>query len=119
AALRRVPAGPFTHLLARDDGGCDPAVAAAEEDADRLAWELLAPAAQVRARAGPGASAGGAARVLADVFGLPPDAAAAYARALFPAAPEDPLVARLRKNRRPASHSPLDGGTGLAEGRDG
>jgi hypothetical protein len=97
ALLRGVAVGPHVHLMARDGCGALPAVAAAERAADRLAWELLAPAAEVRRRLGAG-PAGAAA--LRDDFGLPAGVAAAYARELFPPEPRpEPLTARLKKAR--------------------
>jgi hypothetical protein len=93
AILRRVPLGPFAHLLRRDDSG-RPLTAAerdAEEAADRLAFELLAPA----AAAGEGDRADLAARLVRD-FGLPPEPAARYAELLAPEPPRvDRAVARL------------------------
>ncbi len=96
AVLRDVPAGPFAHLMARDDPRRASAVAFAEREADRLACELLAPAADVCARLG--VRADRAARVLAETYGLPPAVASAYAAELFPAAPADPLLLRLEKS---------------------
>jgi len=50
ALLGGVPVGFHTHLLARDgDGRAAGAEAAAEREADRLAYQLLAPAAEVLA----------------------------------------------------------------------
>ena len=98
--LRGVPVGLHVHLMARDRPRPAPAVAAAEVAADRLACELLAPEAEVRARLPARASAGTAAHLLRADFGLPPAVAAAYAAALRPPpAPPDPLAARLKKAR--------------------
>ncbi len=72
ALMRNAPVGPFTHLLARDDGA--PATDAereAETAADRLAFELLAPAAEV-------GDAPDVARLVGH-FGLPPGPALRYA----------------------------------------
>jgi hypothetical protein len=91
--LRRVPLRPFTHLLSRDDGG-RPASAAerdAEDAADRLAFELLAPAEAV----GPATDRDALARRLAGEFGLPPNPAARYASLLLPDPP--PLARSLRR----------------------
>jgi hypothetical protein len=69
--------------------------AAAEEEADRLAYELLAPAAAVAARTG----AAGRARVvevLQTVFGLTAERAEEYGRLLLPPALEDPLLRLVR-----------------------
>jgi hypothetical protein len=95
--LRDVPCGPFTHLMARDGARRAPAAAAAERDADRLACELLAPAAEVRARVGTPGSAHDAVVVLANEFGLPPVVAAGYAGELFPGTLEDPLLDKLKR----------------------
>jgi hypothetical protein len=72
AVLRGLPAGPVVHLLGR--GAAEtPEVRAAEAAADRLAFELLAPAAEV-----------GGPTELEGRFGLPPAPAAEYARLLWP-----------------------------------
>jgi hypothetical protein len=97
ALLRGAPLALAAHLLARDPGAPPPAVAAAERAADRLACELLAPAAEVEARLGPHATAADAAALLRGAFGLPAAEAGRYAAELVPPAPApDPLVARLR-----------------------
>jgi hypothetical protein len=67
-----VSAGPVVHLLGRGEDE-SPEVRAAEEAADRLAFELLAPAAEVHAAAD-----------LDGRFGLPSAKAAEYARLLWP-----------------------------------
>jgi hypothetical protein len=103
AALRQVEVGPHVHLLRRDADGepREPAERAAEDAADRLAFELLAPAGLLAVESGVRA----AERRLRAEFGLPAAAALAYAAALFPAAPTDPFVARL-------TSCWLDGGSG-------
>jgi hypothetical protein len=70
-------------------------VAIAEEEADRLAYELLAPAQDVLARAGRNRDR--VVDVLQEVFALPAEQAADYARLLLPPARVDPLLARLRR----------------------
>lgn len=97
AVLRHVPVAAHVHLLRRDADGeaRSPAERAAELAADRLAFELLAPA-ELFAGA-PDAAA--AAHRLRGEFGFPPGPAAAYAAALFPAPPADPLVGRLTRTR--------------------
>jgi hypothetical protein len=94
AVFRGVPVAAHVHLLRRDDAGrpLSDAERRSEADADRLAFELLAPAelfpkpndpTAVRSR-------------LVDEFGLPPTAAAAYAAILCPTGPPtDPFVDRL------------------------
>lgn len=92
AVLRNVPIGPFTHLLRRDETGVPLSAAEREAEfaADRLAFELLAPAAEV-----------GVARDreelitrLVDEFGLPLQPATQYAAILLPEAREAGSVAR-------------------------
>jgi hypothetical protein len=98
ALLTRVPVGCHWHLMHRDDTGqASPAVRAAERDADRLAYELLAPATDVLTRAG---DRGRPTRlavvgVLEVVFGLPAAQARDYGAILIPEAPADPLLRRL------------------------
>lgn len=109
AVVRGVRVGPVTHLLRRDDSG-QPLSAAereAEAAADRLAFELLAPAGALspsplvgegrgggcgqldHPHPGPPPSRGRASRVelienLVESFGLPPGPAARYAAILTP-----------------------------------
>jgi hypothetical protein len=90
--LRGVCVGYHTHLMARDAGPTSAAVAAAERAADRLAYELLAPASAVLT----GGCDGLEHRLVAE-FGLPAAHAAQYAGLLTPPAPRaDPLILRLR-----------------------
>jgi hypothetical protein len=101
ALVADVPLGRHTHLLERGPRrrARSADVARAEEEADQLAYELLAPAAAVFARTGPVRGERGRARlaaVLYDGFGLPAEPAAAYARLLVPPRAEDPLLRRLR-----------------------
>src|SRR5262249_1903289 len=63
ALLRRVPLGCYVHLMDRGPGRSRE-VDDAEGEADRLALELLAPVAEVRARLGAGAGAARAAALL-------------------------------------------------------
>jgi hypothetical protein len=99
ALLRNVRVGEHVHLLARDDRRriASPAIAAAEEDADLLGCELLAPAEavlqQTRQRTAR-ASRLEAERRLQTTFGLPSSMAAWYARQLYPPL-DDPLLRRL------------------------
>lgn len=92
AVLYRVPLGPACHLLGRDRvlGVVEGGTLLAEEKADRLALELMAPyeeALRAAPRAGPWAAwVSATAARLGARFGLPGGIAAAYARALAPAA---------------------------------
>jgi hypothetical protein len=98
ALLRHVPLGPFAHLLRRDESGrpLSQAEREAEAAADRLAFELLAPADSVGAGTD---RAELTARLVRD-FGLPPAPAATYAGLLVPApVPIDPAIARLLRKR--------------------
>jgi hypothetical protein len=88
ALLADVRVGFHVHLLGRDGGA---AVAVAEREADRLAFELLAPAAAVL----PGGTEAVLAERLGSRFGLPPAKARAYARLLAPPPDTDPLLGRL------------------------
>jgi hypothetical protein len=78
AVLAACPIGVHTHLLDRD-GGYDAAIASIEDRADRLACELLAPAAEVSPRA----AVGDLAHDLRETFGLPDPIATGYARRLL------------------------------------
>jgi hypothetical protein len=91
SVLRHLPAGPVVHLLGRGDDEC-PDVRATEAAADRLAFELLAPAEAVDASGGRQAVTGR----LVDAFGVPPRPAARYAALLAPSpVPTDRAWARL------------------------
>jgi hypothetical protein len=96
ALLASTPIGFHLHLLDRDSAGGFPAgtVQAAEEEADRLAYELLAPADVVLHRGGPLRG-----RALAELlridFGLPAAHALRYGDHLFPPALADPLLKRV------------------------
>jgi hypothetical protein len=97
ALLARLPVGCHWHLMRRDERGryATPAIAAAERDADRLAYELLAPAAAVLTQAG-GLSRPTLVRVLRTTFGLPLAQAEDYSALLSAAGPPaDPLLRRL------------------------
>jgi hypothetical protein len=94
AILRNVRLGPFTHLLKRDDSGrsLTPVEWDAEVAADRLAFELIAPADDV----GEGANRFELAKRLVQVFGLPTTAAECYAATLMPESPPiDRAISRL------------------------
>ncbi len=94
--LRDVPLGLHLHLLRRGRRRriVNAAVAQAEEEADRLAYELLAPAAEVLARSP--LDRDQVCAVLREVYGLPAVQAEDYSRLLVVPRPEDPLLQRLR-----------------------
>jgi hypothetical protein len=95
ALLSNTALGPHIHLMDRGPRSkvVDQQVRAAEEDADRLAYELLAPAAAVcRIDRSPSTLAG----TLSNVFGLPPAQAEDYTRLLVPPSTPDPFILRLR-----------------------
>jgi hypothetical protein len=96
ALLRGVPVGVHSHLMHRDKVLVPPAVAQAEAEADRLAWELLAPEAEVLVRLGTRADRERAAAVLVEEFGLPAGPAGEYAGVLFPAEEDSPVVLNLK-----------------------
>jgi Zn-dependent peptidase ImmA (M78 family) len=88
ALLAHVALGRTLHLLERSPLGMPdrPEVGTAEQRADTLALELLAPADRVQAHLRPPLDLLTAARTLRADFGLPTPVAAAYARRLFPQA---------------------------------
>lgn len=96
AVLRNVPVGPHFHLMERDAGGRpkSPVERDAERRADRLAFELLAPADLLAAETDRTAVV----TRLVGEFGLPPQQAIEYAAVLLPAEPDaGGLVGRLQK----------------------
>ena len=78
-------------------GFIPPEVREAEEEADWLAVELLAPEEELTARLSANASREEIETVLCQVFGLPKSAASAHAARLVPEVGECPLIARLKK----------------------
>jgi hypothetical protein len=94
-ALRGVPVGVHRHLLARAERGApvSSVVAASEQDADRLAFELLAPAAELRGVTDVSALRH---RLVAE-FGLPAAEASRYVEVLLPPARRCPFLERLRR----------------------
>ena len=97
ALLRSVPLGFHVHLMERNRDGAvtSASIIEAEENADRLAYELLAPADHVFADGTPTNN-----RALIDklrmFYGLPGLQAARYARILLPPIHTDPLILRLK-----------------------
>jgi hypothetical protein len=100
ALLAGVPLGLHVHLMERGPRRefLSEEAAVAEEEADRLAYELLAPAADVLAAAGGEADRASVAGVLREAFGLPAAQAADYSGLLLPPPPVDPLLRRLKAN---------------------
>jgi hypothetical protein len=102
ALLSNVPLRPHMHLMDRapESQILEESVAIAEEEADRLAYELLAPADSVWAKQREIQLAddkrSGLASMLEGDFGLPPGRAAAYSRLLLPPTVADPLISSLR-----------------------
>jgi hypothetical protein len=96
ALLRNVPLGFHLHLMERDHDGnpLTSSIARAEDDADRLAYELLAPAEHVLANAPSSKQA--LIRRLREYYGLPGRQASLYAGLLMPSIKTDPLLLRLR-----------------------
>jgi len=96
ALLGNVPLGCHFHLRERDQDGrpLTPPIARAEDDADRLAYELLAPAEHILANAP--SSRQSLVRRLRECYGLPEIQASRYAAMLVPPARTDPLILRLR-----------------------
>lgn len=98
--LQRVPVGYHVHLMRRDEDGdvCDAAVAWAEEEADLLAYELLAPMEVVMKLASDNGadSSPSVARLLRSAFGLPEREAIAYGDLLVPRPSESFLIRQIR-----------------------
>src|SRR5438132_2098487 len=96
ALLRDLPLGFHLHLMERDNDGkpLTSSIAKAESDADRLAYELLAPAEHVLADA-PG-SKQALVRRLREFYGLPGMQASLYGGVLMPPLKTHPLLLRLR-----------------------
>lgn len=97
ALLANVPLGLHVHLMPRGPGGeiPTPQVAVAEEEADLLARELLAPTEVVWHEAGSRVDIQAAVRLLLSRFGLPEEQARLHAEVLYPRQPVDPLLSRL------------------------
>jgi hypothetical protein len=100
ALLRNVAIGFHLHLMERDGEG-NPAtasIAQAEEDADRLAYELLAPAEHVFTHGVTSRCA--LTKKLRLFYGLPATQATRYAATLMPSTDTDPLILRLKTLRQ-------------------
>jgi hypothetical protein len=98
--LKNAPLDFHLHLMERGPRRevTSMAIAQAEQEADQVAYELLAPAEEVLAQTGPTHDTGRARllRVLETVFGLPQEQANDYGNLLQPTVREDPLLRRLR-----------------------
>jgi hypothetical protein len=99
--LKNAPLGLHLHLMQRGPHRQVPTttIQRAEHEADQVAFELLAPAAEVLAQAGTVRGESGRAKlgeVLQRVFGFPRDQAEDYSGLLLPTVWEDPLLQRLR-----------------------
>lgn len=114
-AFRGVPLGVYQHTLERDQGLPDPITERLESEADLIAFELLAPASVVVARA---SGCDERLSVLISQFGLPPWAATRWGRWLEARrGGGDPFIARLQAARKKATDSssksiPHPGSTG-------
>jgi hypothetical protein len=97
AVLRGAPVGVHHHLMRRGEAAVSPAIERAEREADRLAWELLAPADEVLRRLGKRDGFDEAVVLLNESFGLPWEVAESYADALFPEEEDSPVVLDLKK----------------------
>jgi hypothetical protein len=99
ALLRNTPMRFRVHLMERDCDGqpVDGEIAAAEETADRLAYELLAPVEHVYANFA-GCGRRRLAEKLSQFYGLTEHHAERYARILIPDEHVDPLILRLRNH---------------------
>ena len=97
ALLGGVTLGPLLHLMERTPDGhpTGSVVSAAERHADALAFELLAPLADVRAAIPEGAWWPEIQAALRVTFGLPVSAAGVYARMLAPEPPVGSLFRQL------------------------
>ena len=94
--LRGVRPLDYLHLMERGEGFVSQDVRDAEEEADWLAVELLAPEEELSARLPPDAGRGDIEAILRETFGLPKSAASAHSARLVPEEPRCPLIARLK-----------------------
>ena len=103
ALWRHVPLRVHYHMMERNEGQriVEPQTVKAEQEADELAWELLAPVQEVHAQCEYTGNAdeprNAVRKALQLTFGLPAPQALAYTNHLLPEPPRDPLIERLRK----------------------
>ena len=97
ALVRSIPLGFHVHLMERNQDGTIGSATTAESEgsADRLAYELLAPADHVLAPGAPKTDRDLAEKLRA-FYGLPRLQASKYARMLLPSVRTDPLILRLK-----------------------
>lgn len=94
AVMRDVPLGIHVHYLRREAGHVPPAEREVEEEADLLAWQLLAPSEVVLSRV-TGADRDAITAVLITDFGLSSSMARDYAAWLCPEVKDSPIVRKL------------------------
>jgi hypothetical protein len=97
AVLRGLTLGVRVHYLRRDGGRLPPAEEKVEVEADLLAWQLLAPFAEVERRAGDQDELEQVRALLMTHFGLPATMADDYADYLCPPDRGSPVVQKLRQ----------------------
>jgi hypothetical protein len=97
ALLRRVNLAIHVHYLHREGDRLLPAVRNAEDEADLLAWQLLAPVEAVLARAGAEDEMPQVVALLGRAFGLPESMATQYADWLCPEDDVGPAVNAIGK----------------------
>ncbi len=97
--LRFTQIGYYLHLLDRDERGnpANATIATVEEDADRLAFEIVAPGQHIVTSVPNWCERDALIAALIDSYGLPAQQASRYADMLLPyAGPSDPVLRKLR-----------------------
>lgn len=97
--LRFTPIRLYLHLLDRDSDGkpANATIAEVEEDADRLAFEILAPGRHVAANIADWRDRNALLRALVNDYGLPSQQAVRYVEVLLaPGTASDPFLRRLK-----------------------
>jgi hypothetical protein len=97
--LRFTQIGHYLHLLDRDERGnpANATIARVEEDADRLAFEILAPGQHIVTNVPSWRERNALIAALVDTYGLPAQQASRYADVLIPKeGPSDPVLRKLR-----------------------
>lgn len=98
ATLHRVHLTVNVHYLHRDGAHQPACVRNVEDEADQLAWQLLAPVEEVLARAGAEDELSQVVRLLRTTFGLPPTMADEYADWLCPEEDDCSVGSKLEKS---------------------